>query len=73
MKEMVESMVDWQQGRYLDSGVWNYLRPRLNPRLMPAPSVIHPRPPVKRKLEEVESDGSVRIKYFILKESQMYS
>ena len=62
----MESMVEWQQGRYLDPGVWDHLRPRLNPRLMPAASVLQPRPPAKRKLEEVEPDDSVRNDIFSL-------
>ena len=61
VKDVVESMVQWQQGRCLDLRVWNRLRPRLNPRLMPAPSVIQPKCSLKRKLEDVELEDSVRI------------
>ena len=57
----MESMVQWQQGRCLDPGVWNQLRPRLNPRLMPAQALIQPRPPLKQQLEDVEVEDSVRI------------
>ena len=60
MKDVVESMVQWQQGRCLDPGVWNHLRPRMNPRLIPAPSVLHLRPPAKR-LENVNLEDLVRI------------
>ena len=61
MKEVVESMVEWQQGRCLDPGVWNHLRTRLNPRLMPAPSFLQPISPVKLELENMELEDSVRI------------
>ena len=61
MKEVVKSMVEWQQGRCLDPGVWNHLRTRLNPRLLPAQVLIQPRPPLKRKLDDVEVEDSVRI------------
>ena len=63
----MESMVEWQQGRYLDPGFWNHFRPRANPSVMPVPNVIKPRPPAKRKLEEVEPEDLVRIEYFLLK------
>ena len=65
---MVESMVEWQQGRHLDPGVWNHLGPRVSSRVMPAPNVIKPRPPAKRKLEEVEPEDSVRNDIFSLKD-----
>ena len=64
MKDLVESMVEWQQGRCLDPGVWNHIRPRLNPRLMPAPSVVQPRPPAKRRLDDVEYEEHVRFIFF---------
>ena len=54
-------MVQWQQGRCLDPGIWNHLRHRMNARLIPAPSVLQIRPPAKRKLENVDLGDLVRI------------
>ena len=62
VKEVVESMVQWQQGRTLDPGVWNHLRPKMNPRLMPSPSVPPLRPPAKRKSVDIDLEYSVSVR-----------
>ena len=48
-------MVEWQFGRYLDRGVWNDLRPMLNPRLIRAPSFELETPPNIRELQLEDS------------------
>ena len=40
MKDLVESMLEWHHEGYMDPGVWEALRPLVNPALMPAPSVL---------------------------------
>ena len=62
----MESMVEWQQGRCLDPGVWNYLRPKLDSRLMPAPSVVQPRLETVPNIQECRLDYTVRFEKYIL-------
>ena len=37
----MEAMVTWHNERYLDPEVWDNLRDKVNPTLMPAPSVLN--------------------------------
>ena len=41
----MEAMVAWHHERYLDPEVWNRLPEKINPALMPAPSVLQSLPP----------------------------
>ena len=36
----MEEMVMWQRERYIDPAIWNILRTKINPALIPAPSVL---------------------------------
>ena len=47
VRELMEDLVTWQRGECLDPRVWDeFLRPRVNPSLMPEPSVLRlPAPP----------------------------
>lgn len=40
IKDLVEEMVEWQKNGFLDPEVWEFLRPKMNPALMPEPSVL---------------------------------
>ena len=41
MKDMMEAMVTWHKEGYLDPEVWDNLCDKVNPSLMPAPSVLN--------------------------------
>ena len=46
VRELMEDLVTWQRGGCLDPRVWDeFLRPRISPSLMPAPSVLRLPPP----------------------------
>ena len=62
LKDVVELMVEWQQQRYLDPGVWNYLRPKFNSRLMPILSIVQPRCEAIPNIQELHLEDSVRVK-----------
>ena len=36
----MEEMIVWQRERCLDPGIWDHLRAKINPTLMPAPSFV---------------------------------
>ena len=47
--------------RYLDPGVWDVLRPKINPTLMPAPSILHlPSPQREANSQSMEMQSVVR-------------
>ena len=42
----MKAMVEWHQERYLDPAVWEkFIRNKVNPAVMPAPSVLQSLPP----------------------------
>ena len=43
MKYLIEAMVEWYRRGYIDSGVWNHLRRKVNPAMMT--SVLEHLPP----------------------------
>ena len=48
MKPLMEAMVEWYHERYLDPRVWDELRPKLHPILIPESSTLelsHNEPP----------------------------
>ena len=46
VRELMEDLVTWQRAGCLDPRVWDeFLRLRINPTLMPAPSVLQLPPP----------------------------
>ena len=38
IKDLMESMVEWQRARHLDSGVWNDIRYLVHSTVIPGPS-----------------------------------
>ena len=44
VKDLIEAMVEWYPRGYIDSGVWNHLRRKVNPTMM-APVLQHLPPP----------------------------
>ena len=51
MRGLIDSMMTWHHERYLDPGVWDHLRKKINDDLMPAPNIL---PDEKRKHRELE-------------------
>ena len=55
IKDLMESMVEWQRGRHLDSGVWNDIHSLVDPTVMPEPSAhrlpLSPREAYQRRLD----------------------
>ena len=40
LKNLLDKMVSWQQEQYLDPGVWDQLRTKVCPEILPVPSVL---------------------------------
>ena len=40
VKDLMEEMIVWQKERYIDPGIWDRLLEKINPSLMPAPSIL---------------------------------
>ena len=38
----MEALIEWHHEKYLDQGVWNYLRAKLHPIALPEPSDLEP-------------------------------
>ena len=47
VKYLVNNMVTWQQNRYIDPGVWDHFKSKINPDALPAniPTLQLPNPP----------------------------
>ena len=48
LKTFVKALIEWHHEKYLDQGVWDHLRTKLHPILLPEPSdleLCHPELP----------------------------
>ena len=53
-------VIQWQQRRCLDHGVWNFIRTKLNPKLIPLLGLV------QQRFEELQLVDPVRIQIFFL-------
>ena len=61
VNDLVEAMVEWHREGYIDPAVWEYIRSKMNPTLMPSPSVLQALPVLIHPGKSFRFDGQLEV------------